>query len=109
MDPASHGRGGGVGHLCEPGPTAENKRSGAQLRYSPSCRAAWGRFKINVPSGSRMEVKNSQGRKYTDQRQRQVLQRRDQRRGREGVGLRHPALRVRRHQHRVHGRLPRGR
>ncbi|MFJ6759475.1 DUF2690 domain-containing protein [Streptomyces sp. NPDC091273] len=54
MDPASHGRGGGVGRLCEPGPTAENKRSGAQLRYSPSCRAAWGPFKIKAPSGSRV-------------------------------------------------------
>ncbi|MFJ8569080.1 DUF2690 domain-containing protein [Streptomyces sp. NPDC093514] len=36
-----------------------------ELRYSPSCRAAWGRFKINAPSGARIEIKNSQGKKYT--------------------------------------------
>ncbi|MFD7162987.1 DUF2690 domain-containing protein [Streptomyces violascens] len=36
-----------------------------ELRYSPSCRAAWGRFKISAPSGSKIEIKNKQGKKYT--------------------------------------------
>ncbi|MFD6890255.1 DUF2690 domain-containing protein [Streptomyces sp. NPDC059957] len=36
-----------------------------ELRYSPSCRAAWGRFVLNAPSGSRIEIKNDQGKKYT--------------------------------------------
>ncbi|MFD8542629.1 DUF2690 domain-containing protein [Streptomyces sp. NPDC059649] len=36
-----------------------------ELRYSPSCRAAWGRFRISAPSGSRIEVRNSQGKQYT--------------------------------------------
>lgn len=47
---------------------ADNKQApiGAmELRYSPSCRAAWGRFKISAPSGSKIEIKNKQGKKYT--------------------------------------------
>ncbi|MCK7622450.1 YjfA family protein [Streptomyces sp. RS10V-4] len=32
-----------------------------ELRYSPSCRAAWGRFVINAPSGSKIQIKNAQG------------------------------------------------
>ncbi|WP_328298363.1 YjfA family protein [Streptomyces sp. NBC_00435] len=37
---------------------------GVELRYSPSCRAAWGRFP-NAPKGSHIEIKNNQGKKYT--------------------------------------------
>ncbi|MFE2968243.1 DUF2690 domain-containing protein [Streptomyces sp. NPDC059340] len=37
---------------------------GVELRYSPSCRAAWGRFP-NAPKGSKLEIKNNQGKKYT--------------------------------------------
>ncbi|MFE5402903.1 DUF2690 domain-containing protein [Streptomyces sp. NPDC056580] len=36
-----------------------------ELRYSPSCRAAWGRFRISAPSGSKIVIKNSQGKQYT--------------------------------------------
>lgn len=36
-----------------------------ELRYSPTCRAAWGRFKISTPYGSRIEIKNTLGSKYT--------------------------------------------
>ncbi|MDI2124771.1 DUF2690 domain-containing protein [Yinghuangia seranimata] len=36
-----------------------------ELRYSSSCRAAWGRFMINAPTGSKIEIKNNQGKKYT--------------------------------------------
>lgn len=32
-----------------------------ELRYSPSCRAAWGRFRISAPSGSKIEIRNDQG------------------------------------------------
>ncbi|MET8770911.1 DUF2690 domain-containing protein [Streptomyces sp. NPDC004658] len=39
--------------------------SAVELRYSPSCRAAWGRFKISAPSGSKIVIKNSQGKQYT--------------------------------------------
>ncbi len=35
-----------------------------ELRYSPSCRAAWGRFP-NAPKSSKLEIRNSQGKKYT--------------------------------------------
>jgi hypothetical protein len=34
-----------------------------ELRYSPSCRAAWGRFP-NAPKGSKLEITNSQNKKY---------------------------------------------
>ncbi|MEU7553865.1 DUF2690 domain-containing protein [Streptomyces sp. NPDC044571] len=37
---------------------------GMELRYSPSCRAAWGRFP-HAPKNSRIDVRNSQGKKYT--------------------------------------------
>ncbi|MGW2951767.1 DUF2690 domain-containing protein [Streptomyces eurythermus] len=36
-----------------------------ELRYSPSCRAAWGRFVISAPSGSKIQVRNDQGKQYT--------------------------------------------
>ncbi|ALO99722.1 hypothetical protein SHL15_8789 [Streptomyces hygroscopicus subsp. limoneus] len=36
-----------------------------ELRYSPSCRAAWGRFRISAPSGSKIVIKNSRGKQYT--------------------------------------------
>ncbi|WP_343239996.1 DUF2690 domain-containing protein [Streptomyces sp. SID12488] len=37
---------------------------GVELRYSPSCRAAWGRFP-DAPRDAKLEIKNSQGKKYT--------------------------------------------
>ncbi|MGH4029339.1 DUF2690 domain-containing protein [Actinomycetota bacterium Odt1-20B] len=40
-------------------------RKAMELRYSPSCRAAWGRFRLNAPAGSKIEIKNNQGKKYT--------------------------------------------
>lgn len=36
-----------------------------ELRYSPACRAAWGRFVISAPSGSKIQIKNDQGTHYT--------------------------------------------
>lgn len=39
--------------------------AGVELRYSPSCRAAWGRFVISAPAGSKIQIKNDQGTQYT--------------------------------------------
>lgn len=36
-----------------------------ELRYSPSCRAAWGRFRLNAPAGSKIVIKNTRGNQYT--------------------------------------------